>query len=930
MKPWRQACWQGMRFCGACVVSFCVWTLWLVLAIALACQIYIASAHELSVPPFVLRALEARLSASGVTVKFGHTIFDPSGRLLVENCRFFLQESDEPAATAQLLFVEIDPWALLAGRFEPQRLRASGVSLWVPAMLSPSGRTENLVQDADVTLTPADKGVELHQLTARVAGMPVTARGSLNIGAIGHERTAPLPLAQIMAENYETFCHRLVALSRHIATLRAPSADVVFRPSLNRTAIAQLQLLADGVDFDAGQPLHAGPIVLSTRLPLTGSVPVLGLFEAQADTLDLPGGAHVTGVRGTIRMRINPGDRKVQFRRADLTAASVTVQDVALDSVSLRTSGPSLPQLQVAAVARLGREGIAVDGDLDCQTRRAQLHAVGHVDPSVLTLLEHRTGKDIRRFIDFSRAPAFDLTARLDPGAKFAGVEGRVDATQVTAHEVTFDTIGGHIAFDGRRFVATDAYASIGDNHATGSYEQTIATREFRFLLAGRLRPPAISGLFRDWWPRFWDNFDFAAALPDASVDVQGRWGQVLSTSVYVYADCRNPVIRGQALDHAITRIYLRPFYYDAQEIFATKGAGSTRGTFVRRLAVTDDGLKFRRMDFDFDTTLDPATAIGLAGPAVGKVLAPFAFTQAPHVRVRGTLNARPGEEGDERDADRHLFIEGGTDAALSYHGFPLQGLTITAQVNNDDILVEPLSVGFAGGIATGKLRITGAAGQEKLGFDLGLKGANLRQAITTVDDFTALRDGTVSRSSSTYMKTSANVTMDLGVSAEGALGDPYSFTGTGNAELNGRGLGEIKLLGLLSDLLNFTALRFNNLRTNFSIDRDQLNFSEVSVTGSNAAVAAHGSYALKPHTLDFSARVYPFQESKFILKSVLGAVLTPLSTVLTVKLTGKLEKPSWAFVLGPTNFIRSLTQSVDDKPEAPATPAKPPPQSGP
>ncbi|MCC6414426.1 MAG: hypothetical protein IT582_00740, partial [Opitutaceae bacterium] len=147
--------------------------------------------------------------------------------------------------------------------------------------------------------------------------------------------------------------------------------------------------------------------------------------------------------------------------------------------------------------------------------------------------------------------------------------------------------------------------------------------------------------------------------------------------------------------------------------------------------------------------------------------------------------------------------------------------------------------------------------------------------------------------------------------------------TGSGNAELSGRGLGEIKLLGLLSELLRFTSLRFNHLSTNFTVERDKVVFPEVSLTGSNSAINARGSYSLAQGELDFNARVYPFQESEFFLKTVVGAVLTPLSNVLEVKLTGELAKPKWAFVIGPTNLLRSLGEAAATSTEpAPVTPA--------
>ena len=164
-------------------------------------------------------------------------------------------------------------------------------------------------------------------------------------------------------------------------------------------------------------------------------------------------------------------------------------------------------------------------------------------------------------------------------------------------------------------------------------------------------------------------------------------------------------------------------------------------------------------------------------------------------------------------------------------------------------------------------------------------------------------------------------VRLDLAASAEGQYDDPYSYHGSGNATLVGEALGEVRLLGLLSELLSFTSLRFTEARADFKIAGPKLDFSQFSVTGANSAIEAHGNYALDRHELDFKGRVNPFQESSFIPTALLGAFLTQFSSVFEVKLTGSLEKPSWAFVNGPTNFLRNLSRpSTVEPPKAPAS----------
>jgi hypothetical protein len=172
-----------------------------------------------------------------------------------------------------------------------------------------------------------------------------------------------------------------------------------------------------------------------------------------------------------------------------------------------------------------------------------------------------------------------------------------------------------------------------------------------------------------------------------------------------------------------------------------------------------------------------------------------------------------------------------------------------------------------------------------------------------------------------------ANVRINFAAAAEGRYADALSYRGDGSATLRGAEIGEVPLLGTLSELLKFTALRFTEARTKFKIEGAKLVFPTVTLRGANSAIDAHGSYALDRRQLDFNARIFPFQESENLLKNVVGAVLSPLSTALEVKLTGAIDKPQWAFARGPTNILRSLAPGVDAN-SKPSDRTEPPPRS--
>ncbi|MBP9914478.1 MAG: hypothetical protein KBF26_13845, partial [Opitutaceae bacterium] len=717
----------------------------------------------------------------------------------------------------------------------------------------------------------------------------------------------------------------LIAVTNQLAVLESPSVDLVLTPSETRGATIAVNFLADKLDLRPALPVEANRVSARTWLPLLGDRPTVMRIEASATAVHLPQEIMATDVRLLLRGRVNPAERSFDFRRFEAVFGSLSGQGLTATDGAVRATPGPLPQLNAEVVTLLMGEPLALQGDVNPLLRSARVRLAGRFAPGLLAPLGRRLGHDLRPYVNFGTPIAFDLRTGFDPGWKFTGVTGRVSARAVTAYKVLLDTLDGQIEFDGRHFIATDAMARLGPNFARGSFEQDFTTREFRFLLQGRLDPPAIGGWFHEWWPNFWQNFDFANAAPDANVDVHGFWGQGAHTTVFVFADCVQPVVRGVALDHAITRIFIRPHYYDAMEVFMTRGSGAARGWFTR--ALDPENYALRRMEFDFNSTLELPGSAGLVGPEIVEVVQPFVFSNAPTLTVRGQIDGPAAATGEHRQ----VHVAGHTTGPFSFYKFPLNGLSFNADLQDDVLVVEPLEVGFANGVTTGKIRLAGPEAKRQLGFDLGVKQANFRDAAAIMEKFIAERHGQPPPASSNYVERNASVSLALGLSAEGMLDDPFSFTGTGNAELTGQGLGKIRLLGLLSELLNFTALRFDSLRTNFTVERDKLVFPELSLTGNNAAIEAHGSYLLNRKELDFYARVYPFQESRFILKSVMGAVLTPLSNILEVKLGGSLEKPSWAFVIGPTNFLRSLfsSPSTDKSVLEPSTTPTAPTPSG-
>jgi hypothetical protein len=382
---------------------------------------------------------------------------------------------------------------------------------------------------------------------------------------------------------------------------------------------------------------------------------------------------------------------------------------------------------------------------------------------------------------------------------------------------------------------------------------------------------------------------------------VQGSWRDGRQSNVFVFADVVKPAFRGTELDRVRTRLFIRPAFFDGLELLAMRGSGDAHGRFT--YIGNPETQAWRTLDLGLDSTLDLKVIAQLLGPTGAKTLAPFRLAAPPQLKIRGQF-AGPDAPGGPNEK---LRIEARTSGDFRFHEFPLRNASFIATLNRDEVILDNIEAGFAGGAVVGHARVWGSGSERRLGFDFSLEDANLGQVAAGLGEFFAAQKGTPPSPPGRYVQDKANVRIHFAAAAEGRYDDPFSYRGEGNAVLHGAEIGEVPLLGMLSELLKFTALRFTEARANFKIEGAKVVFPNVTLRGANSAIDAHGTYALDQRQLDFNAKIFPFQESGGLLKSVMGAVLTPLSNAFEVKLTGTITKPQWAFVIGPTNFLRSL-----------------------
>ncbi|MEO0055812.1 MAG: hypothetical protein RLZZ50_1759, partial [Verrucomicrobiota bacterium] len=720
-------------------------------------------------------------------------------------------------------------------------------------------------------------------------------RETLRQTADAYRKIAALPLDQIRVARVDLSPERLALLveSDRLEFPSLPDAP----GALAGTTLEKLDLRLT-VPF-AGARLRVEDAALSLR---AAGLAVPALF-LRADGVALDADAHET-------------------RSAKLALASLQKTDLRVPALPL-VAGLRLEEasglLDAEAAVRVADAPWRVRFSGAWKDRSGSVAAAGPLSPALLEVARPFLPEKARPVLQLTDPVAIDATAELAPGGRPVRVVARASSGSAVAGHVPFDRAGAVLIYepDAKRFRAEDLLLVQADSLALGRYEMNTETFDYRFILGGRLRPMAIEGWFSDWWDNFWANFHFGARPADAEVDIQGKWSDPNLTTVFVQAASGPMRLRGLELDSLAMRVQVAVSAFDILGFRATRGAHVADGRFHRLL----DARHEHWTALGFDVRSDfPSSALPAIFPQEGpELIKPFCLTSAPRVRLVGEAfgpgSATPGRENYDLDLEM--------DSPLRYSGFPLDRLSLRLERRDATLRLRDIRAGFASGLAQGEATIDGPAADRRLSFDLKLRDADLDLAQTRWREFQDFRKTLASASLAPPPASSAGATkgakplggrIGLALKATGPLERPFEYAGSGSASITGADLASIRLLGPLSRLLGeigvgFTTITLTEADARLSLERDRLRFETLRLKGPSAVVEASGVFALQADTLDFKAKVRPFDQRDGILGSTAGLVFAPLSSALEVELGGKLDAPAWTFAYGPKKLFRRITE---------------------
>lgn len=540
------------------------------------------------------------------------------------------------------------------------------------------------------------------------------------------------------------------------------------------------------------------------------------------------------------------------------------------------------PKLSITNVhAELYGGALDAGAHLDVATRQAD--ATGQLDFDVYRiqhLFHTNTQRELSRFA-FATPPkaraavAAEIPAwtNREPDWKAVGesvsLAARLEAGSGSYRGATF--LAGHtdltLTNGVLRLPNLRARRPEGEVHL--AYTVNPRTRQYHWAGWAQAFPQAIEPLLeRPEEKRILTNFNFTAVPPVVEGEVWGRWRAREETGFRATLSATNFVLRGEQVDVLNGRVSFTNDLFAISDVYARCGTGVVTTPDVRI-----DARLQRLWVTNAQSTLDPYAFTRIIGPQTARAILPYQFSNAPAVRVHGSVPFREAES-----TDLHFDIVGGPFRWSFFHLPQVRG---SVHWVTNRLVITNLAGAFHGGGIQGGLNFDFVARHSAdFGFSLAFTNASLPGFIADVTGKTNKLEGLVAGS---VTVTNANTTNWL------------SWQGFGEVQLNDGLLWDIPIFGLFSPVLNainkdLGSSRAKDAKGTFLLTNSVIYTKDLEIHSPPARLHYDG-------TVDFAGHVNALVEAEmfrdtFLIGPIISILATPMTKIFEYKVTGSLGNP--------------------------------------
>ena len=896
--------WHGTCLVCKATLDF-IYTIAVALLAGLVCVFaYVVTLNESSMPDFLIRLLERKLQAEGASLSMAGIRLQPSGRITIDNPVIHSEALQSEIARADLISIKLNPALLLFGEIRLSELDVFNGSLTVPALLSPSGLSEPLVDQIDLRIENQPRGWDIKRSKFRFAGARGIASGIIDLD--------DLPFEQATPSAPQTLNERLVAF--HKAAQEA------------KAALAPITGLEARIQFDApkgdAKSLHAQLTIEKAqwkdqaqaegiRIELDAWLDQYARMEVEIDRAMGPQNTFVEKLRFETAWGTIPKPKNWLPVFARLTADSFGKNVEVLSHLTLEAKPLENSNWEASLAFALQNSPWQLNAIGNPEARTASLDLSGTPTKELVSFISEIAPEYVAQFApeaqeNLAKWPIETYASIIDEptvrlSAEFDGAwiphkaDAFLDVGRIVSRGAYFDRAIAQAELRGKKLEVSNLWLRSGPQAGWMSIGLNFETLQRRILIDGLFNPNLIDDWIPDdWWTEFWANFEFPEAgfycLLDSSQIV--KHPETLKITGYGLGE--GLILRGHPMKEIETRMYILQRYFDMYDMKLAREEGDARGEAQFSIAEDprDGRYKMSGLWIDAESNIDLSIAPDLISEVrqdVIEILEPYRYEVPPHVKAK-TSSVR---NKDHFEYAIDLQID--ADHWFSYYHFPLDRVSATVKLGNGWASLPAITADLAGGKARAQVEIK----EKRIELKVVLSEAHFGNTLKASAIYFAANDKKSSASTfSTEELSSYGGIVNTVFEGKGIVGDTLSFNGDGSYDIKDADFYQLQLFGGLSSVLEgvglpFTTLKFKDAAGKFIVNKRYIEFPDALLKGPVAQIGAKGNYDLDVGDLDFKAKLFPFRSN--LLLQLPGRVIDLFTGIFEVSLTGTIADPKWS-----------------------------------
>jgi hypothetical protein len=841
--------------------------------------------NRVGLPDFLKTPLVTALREKGVELEFSRMRVSLAHGLVADDVRAGQHGTNNgPSFAARLVQLEVDFPALLHRRLALNGIRLRDGTFDLP--LSPTNTLALTNLQAELRFGTNDTW-SFDRLGADFAGVLLDIRGE-----VAHAREA---------RNWKMFAPGGSADHGPAAATLKDFSDVFQQIHFQGATSLRLKIAGDARDVHSiVVQLDAGSDEVRTPWFFARDFQMAATLTAPADA--------PTNIVESAGFWTN-----LQPFRLAWAARLGTLRSEKLDADALACSGLwSAPMVTVTNVsARLGGGMLDAGATLDVPARRVEFNCKSSFDPHVIgKFFDEKTRAQLAE-VSWAQPPGLKAegSLRVPPWTNFSAaynpalaLRGEAAFTNTTVRNLKLDRVQTHFRYFDRIWELPDLTVAQGRTELRLSGQGSEVTRNFRFLLDGRIDAASVEAMlpttnavhgFRLL------TFHEPLAL---ALDVAGNLRALETLSVTGRLALTNFAIRDQTMDSVTAKIHYTNL---AANIYAPE---LWRDGGRQWLKADEAFLDFRRKAIWITNGLalaDPQAIACAVGPKTGRVMEQFHFLSLPLTRVHGStpiINIHTAQDAEL--ADLTFDFEQG----VPFHWARLRTTNLTGTVRwlKQSLFLTNMAAPLYEGHGTGFGEIDFRPVGHDCDFDFSFSLTNVNLHLLASDLSTNKNTNLDGQLTGTVTVTNAS------------SGDWRSWNGHGHVWLRDGLLWDVPMFAFMSPVLNTVTPGLGNSRATeasaqFLITNGVITTDSLTIHAQMMQLEYVGTVDLKENVnAKVTAKLF---RNMPVVGPVVSKVLWPVGKIFECRVTGQLNSPVVTpvyipkILLMPLHPLRSLEE---------------------